>query len=114
MSSFAAVLSMNASKRPLAQVLHLWDVMFAYGVHLSVLFCVAQLILSRADILAADSPIQMKRCIEERDANLVAKDVIRVALQVRERERERERASERESDDSYSVYACQCTHASLA
>ena len=106
MSSFAAVLSMNASKRPLAQVLHLWDVMFAYGVHLSVLFCVAQLILSRADILAADSPIQMKRCIEERDANLVAKDVIRVALQVRERERE--------IDGSYSVYACQCTHASLA
>ncbi|KAH3757041.1 cysteine proteinase [Pelomyxa schiedti] len=44
-----------ASTPPFEQVLYLWDFFFAFGCHLSVPTCVAQLVLNRTEILAQPS-----------------------------------------------------------
>lgn len=43
----------SASTPPLAEVLHLWDVMFAFGFHLNILFVLAQLVRRRTKILSS-------------------------------------------------------------
>lgn len=83
MTSFAAILSMNASREPLGEVLKLWDAMFAYGVHLNVVFCVAHLVLCRSEILAvAGSAMKAMKVIEERGRRINAREIVRAALQL--------------------------------
>ena len=52
-ADFAAVLTFCACTPPLEQVLHLWDFLLAYGVHLNVLCVIAQLFLIRDELLAS-------------------------------------------------------------
>ncbi|MCJ1404680.1 hypothetical protein MMC11_007906 [Xylographa trunciseda] len=54
--AFPSVLTLCACTPPLPEVLYLWDFLFAYGVHLNILAIVAQLVLMREEILAADRP----------------------------------------------------------
>ena len=48
-----AVLTLSACTPPLPEVLILWDFLLAYGPHLNILCVVAQLLLMRDDLLAA-------------------------------------------------------------
>ena len=50
-----AVLTFCACTPPLSQVLHLWDFLLAYGVHMNILCVVAQLFLMRDDLLSSKS-----------------------------------------------------------
>ena len=52
---FTAVLTFCACTPPLSQVLHLWDFLLAYGVHMNILCVVAQLFLMRDDLLSSKS-----------------------------------------------------------
>ena len=47
------MLTFCACTPPLEQVLHLWDFLLAYGVHLNVLCVIAQLFLIRDELLAS-------------------------------------------------------------
>jgi cell cycle arrest protein BUB2 len=51
---FASVLTMCACTAPLPEVLKLWDFLFAYGPHLNIVCIVAQLVLIRDRLLAAE------------------------------------------------------------
>lgn len=59
--AFPSVLTLCACTPPLRLVLKLWDFLFAYGTHMSILFIVAQLIINRAAILAAPQPMKVLR-----------------------------------------------------
>lgn len=48
-----AVLTLSACTPPLPEVLILWDFLLAYGPHLNILCVVAQLLLMRKELLAA-------------------------------------------------------------
>lgn len=48
-----ALLTFCACTPPLEQVLHLWDFLLAFGVHMNVLCVIAQLFLIREDLLAS-------------------------------------------------------------
>lgn len=50
---FLAVLTLSACTPPLPEVLKLWDFLLAYGAHLNILCVVAQLLLMRDELLAA-------------------------------------------------------------
>ena len=50
------ILSLSTSVSPLSQVLHLWDFILAFGVHLGVVAAAAQVILQRDALLAHPSP----------------------------------------------------------
>jgi cell cycle arrest protein BUB2 len=67
--AFPSVLTMCACTPPLPEVLQLWDFLFAYGMHLNILCIVAQLVLIRDQILAADRSIPHPRFNWELQAN---------------------------------------------
>jgi cell cycle arrest protein BUB2 len=46
-----AIVTFSACTPPLSELLHLWDYMFAYGIHLNILFVIAQLALIRTELL---------------------------------------------------------------
>ena len=50
--AFPPILTFSAGTPPFEEVLHLWDFLLAFGVHLNVLSVLAQLIFMRADLLA--------------------------------------------------------------
>ena len=52
--AFPSVLTLCACTPPLPEVLQLWDFLFAYGMHVNILCIVAQLVLIRDQILAAE------------------------------------------------------------
>lgn len=59
---FLAVLTLSACTPPLPEVLKLWDFLLAYGAHLNILCVVAQLLLMRDELLAAQryiNPLKM-------------------------------------------------------
>eukprot|EP00612_Vaucheria_litorea_P002572 CAMPEP_0171459298 /NCGR_PEP_ID=MMETSP0945-20130129/4638_1 /TAXON_ID=109269 /ORGANISM="Vaucheria litorea, Strain CCMP2940" /LENGTH=259 /DNA_ID=CAMNT_0011985289 /DNA_START=159 /DNA_END=935 /DNA_ORIENTATION=- len=49
---FSFVMSLHACMQPLEEILKIWDVLFAYGVHLEILIVVAQCVLLREKLLA--------------------------------------------------------------
>jgi len=59
--AFPSVLTLSACTPPLPEVLKLWDFLMAYGAHLNILCVVAQLLLMRDDLLAAQSPMKLLR-----------------------------------------------------
>ncbi|KAI8147587.1 rab-GTPase-TBC domain-containing protein [Fennellomyces sp. T-0311] len=61
MYAFPSVLTFSACTPPLIEVLRLWDVMFAFGFHLNILYIVAQLNLARDDIINSSSPMKILR-----------------------------------------------------
>ncbi|RKP34530.1 rab-GTPase-TBC domain-containing protein [Dimargaris cristalligena] len=61
--AFPSVLTLSACTPPLQQVIHLWDFLFAYGVHLNILCIVAQLIEMRDTLMKSASPISHLRSL---------------------------------------------------
>lgn len=74
--SILAVLTLSACTPPLPEVLILWDFLLAYGPHLNILCVVAQLIMMRDDLLAAQSPMKLLRTFPP----LQSKTVIKIAV----------------------------------
>lgn len=61
LTCWLAILTLSACTPPLPEVLKLWDFLLAYGAHLNILCVVAQLLLMRDDLLAAQSPMKLLR-----------------------------------------------------
>ncbi|KAI8575984.1 hypothetical protein K450DRAFT_275097 [Umbelopsis ramanniana AG] len=66
--AFKEISTLSASVQPFSEVLHLWDVMIAFGVHLNILFNLAQLVKRRTKILSSTSPIHLIRSPPPLDA----------------------------------------------
>lgn len=49
--TFVAVLTFSACTPPLSELLRLWDIMFAFGFHLNILYIIAQLALIREELM---------------------------------------------------------------
>ena len=65
---FAPILTLRACSPPLKSVLRLWDVFLAGGVHLSLVSCVAELILKRETLLGAEQRGEHRhKCLKGRD-----------------------------------------------
>jgi len=62
MTLFPTILSFSVNRKPMSQVLKLWDVLLAYGVHLNIVFIVANLILIR-ELIFEKSPAQNQKLI---------------------------------------------------
>ncbi|KAI8074004.1 rab-GTPase-TBC domain-containing protein [Gongronella butleri] len=56
-----SLVTFSACTPPLDQVLLLWDIMFSYGIHLSIFFVIAQVALMRDELLASASPMKLLR-----------------------------------------------------
>ncbi|KAF8477421.1 rab-GTPase-TBC domain-containing protein [Kalaharituber pfeilii] len=74
--AFPSVLTLSACTPPLPEVLILWDFLLAYGPHLNILCVVAQLLLMRDDLLAAQSPMKLLRTFPP----LQSKTIIKIAV----------------------------------
>ncbi|ODV62236.1 Bub2p [Ascoidea rubescens DSM 1968] len=74
--AFPSVLTLCACTPPLNEVLILWDFLFSYGIHMNILFIVAQLILIRNDILQSSSPMKLLRNFP----NLKSKQIIKLSI----------------------------------
>ncbi|CEH15086.1 Ypt/Rab GTPase activating protein [Ceraceosorus bombacis] len=59
--AFPSVLTLCACTAPLSEVLHLWDFLLAFGVHLNILCVVAQLLLMRDQLMDSASPMKLLR-----------------------------------------------------
>ena len=59
--AFPLVLTLSACTPPLSEVLRLWDYLFAYGIHMNILFIVAQLVKARDSLLGNDLPMKVLR-----------------------------------------------------
>ncbi|KAI9285875.1 rab-GTPase-TBC domain-containing protein [Umbelopsis sp. AD052] len=66
--AFKEISTLSALVQPLSEALHLWDVMIAFGVHLNILFNLAQLVKRRTKILSSTSPIHLIRSPPPLDA----------------------------------------------
>jgi cell cycle arrest protein BUB2 len=66
-----AVLSLNTGTPPLEEVLHLWDFLFAFGVHMNIVLTLAQLVLMRDTLLAHSSPCSLFRSLPPLDSQLI-------------------------------------------
>lgn len=72
--AFASVMTFSACTPPVSELLHLWDYMFACGIHLNILFIIAQLALIRSEILQSPSPVKILRVLPP----LRAKEIINI------------------------------------
>lgn len=71
-----AVMTFSACTPPLSELLQLWDYMFAYGIHLNILFIIAQLALIRTDLLKSPSPANLLRVLP----SLNAKEIMNLTV----------------------------------
>ncbi|RKP02478.1 hypothetical protein CXG81DRAFT_29500 [Caulochytrium protostelioides] len=69
--AFPSVMTFSACTPPLSEVLQLWDLLLAYGVHLNIIAIVAQLHLIRDQILATPQPNRLLRQFPELRATAV-------------------------------------------
>jgi len=74
--AFPSVLTLCACTPPLPEVLHLWDFLLAFGVHLNILCVIAQVLLIRDEVMASPSPMRLLRTFPP----LQAKKVIGIAV----------------------------------
>jgi hypothetical protein len=76
---FAAIQSMGLHWKPIEEVFKLWDVIIAYGVHMSVVFAISEIILRREEYLKNPNKLlQYKSGQNARD--LEAAQVINLAF----------------------------------
>ncbi|KAL1928549.1 hypothetical protein VTP01DRAFT_2905 [Rhizomucor pusillus] len=61
MYAFPSVLTFSACTPPLSELLRLWDIMFAFGFHLNILYIIAQLALIREELMESLSPAKVLR-----------------------------------------------------
>ncbi|KAK6198122.1 rab-GTPase-TBC domain-containing protein [Scheffersomyces amazonensis] len=71
--AFPSILTLCACTPPLKSVLKLWDFLFAYGIHMNILFVVAQLIINRSLLLNSDSPMKILRNFPPLNENEIIK-----------------------------------------
>ncbi|KAI8333355.1 rab-GTPase-TBC domain-containing protein, partial [Chlamydoabsidia padenii] len=71
-----SVMTFCACTPPSKELLLLWDVMFAFGLHLNILFIIAQLALMRQDLIISKSPMKLIRKLP----HLQAKKIIKITL----------------------------------
>ncbi|KAL0076550.1 bub2 protein [Phycomyces blakesleeanus] len=74
--AFPSVLSFSACTPPLSELLQLWDVMFAFGAHLNILYIIAQIGMVRHELLHSSSPMKILRKLPP----LQAKTIITIAM----------------------------------
>ncbi|KAL6065434.1 putative mitotic check point protein BUB2 [Balamuthia mandrillaris] len=72
------ILTFNACSRPLDQIIELWDMMLAFGMHLNILFTVARIVIHREELLKEENP-NVPQIIDKSD--LDAQLIISVAVQ---------------------------------
>lgn len=76
--AFSSVLTMMAASQPFTEVLKLWDAIFAFGVHFSLLLYVSQLMAMRKTLLLQSNAYKLQRLIQ--DAHIDARALIRCSL----------------------------------
>jgi cell cycle arrest protein BUB2 len=69
-------MTLSACTPPLSELLQLWDYMLAYGLHLNILFIIAQLALIRTELLKSSSPVNLLRVLPP----LRAKEIIKLTI----------------------------------
>ncbi|KAI9029703.1 rab-GTPase-TBC domain-containing protein [Phycomyces nitens] len=74
--AFPSVLSFSACTPPLSELLQLWDVMFAFGAHLNILYIISQIALVRRELLQSSSPMKILRKLPP----LQARPIINIAM----------------------------------
>ncbi|KZP00893.1 rab domain-containing cell division control protein [Calocera viscosa TUFC12733] len=74
--AFPSVLTLCACTPPLPEVLHLWDFLLAFGLHLNILCVIAQVLLIRDEVMSSPSPMRLLRTFPP----LQAKKVIGIAV----------------------------------
>jgi cell cycle arrest protein BUB2 len=77
-----AVLTLSACTPPLPEVLKLWDFLLAYGAHLNILCVVAQLLLMREELLAAQSPMKLLRQFPPLNAKKIIDMAVRLVKRI--------------------------------
>lgn len=80
--AFPMITTLMGCLKPLSQVLKVWDAVFSFGIHLSVLLCVAQVMLMRETLLGDANPMQhlVPRSLAQRQ--LDAELLVAVALKI--------------------------------
>lgn len=71
--AFPSVLTLCACTPPLKALVKLWDFLFAYGIHMNILFVVAQLIINRSTLLKSPQPMKVLRSFPNLDENNIIK-----------------------------------------
>jgi len=93
---------LNSNYPPLDEVVKLWDLMFAFGVHLNVIITVARIVMQRTDLLAAAKP-NVPGILDDIDAELIISVTIQLVRQIPmelfERLVEHTRGKEKEDED---------------
>ncbi|KAI7869534.1 rab-GTPase-TBC domain-containing protein [Spinellus fusiger] len=74
--AFASVLTFSACTPPLSELLKLWDLMFAFGFHLNILYIIAQVAIVRRELLLCPSPMKILRKLPP----LNAQPIISIAM----------------------------------
>jgi len=77
-----AILSLGSGTPPLTEVLKLWDLYLAFGVHMNVVCTVAQLILMRNILLKHPSPCSLLRVLPQLDAAAIISISVRLVQQL--------------------------------
>ncbi|KAA8905481.1 rab-GTPase-TBC domain-containing protein [Sphaerosporella brunnea] len=80
--AFPSVLTLSACTPPLPEVLKLWDFLLAYGAHLNILCVVAQLLLMRDELLAAQSPMKLLRQFPPLNAKKIIETAVRLVKRI--------------------------------
>ncbi|ORX62584.1 rab domain-containing cell division control protein, partial [Hesseltinella vesiculosa] len=73
MYALPSMLTFCACTPPLDELFKLWDAMFAFGIHLNILFIIAQLALIRSDLLSSSSPMKLLRKFPNLEAASIVK-----------------------------------------
>ena len=71
--AFPSVLTLCACTPPLKSLIKMWDFLFAYGIHMNILFVVAQLIRNRSTLLKSLQPMKELRNFPTLDENNIIK-----------------------------------------
>jgi len=69
--AFSSILSFSACTPPLQELLCLWDFLFAFGVHLNIIFVISQMIIIREELLNEKNPYHKLRNFPNLNAKLI-------------------------------------------
>lgn len=69
--AFPSILSLSGCTPPLAELLRIWDFLFAFGVHLNIVCTIAQIVIIRDKIIASDRPMALLRTLPPLDSRKV-------------------------------------------
>lgn len=65
--AFPLVISLFACAPPLQELLRVWDVLLALGVHFNVVFCISHITLLRSKLLEDSTPMYLMRILQLRE-----------------------------------------------